>query len=80
MLVKLKEWAQAHGIKPSEARRRALRATSPALKIGRDWWIDAAAPLIDHRYYPWCYMRKHMSDSEKRPLPPIIQFDITNIY
>lgn len=68
MLIRLAEWAEKVGLKANSARRRALRQTIPAVKIGRDWWIDSEAQLLDYRQYPYCYGRKHGGDPPPEPV------------
>lgn len=41
-LITLKEWAIKNGIKPDTARQKANRGGfETAVKMGRDWMIDA---------------------------------------
>ena len=39
-LITLKQWAQRENINPATARQKALRGTIPAVKMGRDWFIE----------------------------------------
>lgn len=49
-LISLAEWADLNGISPETARQRAIRgAFKTAVKIGRNWLISSAEPLVDHR-------------------------------
>lgn len=49
-LISLAEWAKKNGIDPATARQRAGRgAFETARKIGRNWVIDEAEVLVDHR-------------------------------
>lgn len=48
-LITLKEWALREGISPATARQKALRGTIPAVKMGRDWFIEESAPNADNR-------------------------------
>lgn len=48
-LITLKEWALREGISPATARQRAIRGTLPAVKMGRDWFIEESTPNIDNR-------------------------------
>lgn len=59
MFIPIAEYAQKHARKPCAIRRRCLRGTMPtAVKIGSTWWVDSEAKLIDHREYPYCYIRR----------------------
>lgn len=50
MLIPLTQYAKEHGITPDTARQRARRgAFTSAVKMGRDWMIDAEEPLVDLR-------------------------------
>lgn len=48
-LITLKQWAQREGISPATARQRAIRGTLPAVKMGRDWFIEESTPNTDNR-------------------------------
>lgn len=48
-LITLKKWAAAHKLTDSAARRRAIRGTLPAVKMGRDWFIEEDTPNTDAR-------------------------------
>lgn len=49
-MIPLKQYAEKLGKSPVVARQRAARgAFKTAQKIGRDWFIDANEPWIDHR-------------------------------
>lgn len=59
MFIPIADYAVKHGLKPCAIRRRCLRGTMPtAVKIGHSWWVDSESPLIDHREYPFCYVRR----------------------
>lgn len=50
MLISLAEYAKKHGRDPATIRQRCLRGCfETARKIGRNWVIDDAEPLIDNR-------------------------------
>lgn len=48
-MITLKEWASRVGIDPSRARHKALDGKLPAVKMGRDWFIEEATENIDGR-------------------------------
>ena len=48
-MIPLKQWALNVGIDPSTARHKAARGTVPAVKMGRDWFIEEDTPNIDNR-------------------------------
>ena len=48
-LIPLVKWAEAHHIASVTARQKAQRGSIPAVKMGRDWFIDADAPNTDNR-------------------------------
>lgn len=48
-LIPLKQWAEAVGIDPATARQKAGRGTLPAVKMGRDWFIEETTPNTDNR-------------------------------
>ena len=48
-LITLKQWAQRENISPATARQRAIRGTLPAVKMGRDWFIEETTPNTDNR-------------------------------
>lgn len=48
-LITLKEWALREGISPATARQKAGRGKLPAVKMGRDWFIEESTPNIDNR-------------------------------
>ena len=48
-LIPLKEWAVSIGMNPANARQKAIRGTLPAVKMGRDWFIEESAQNIDKR-------------------------------
>lgn len=49
MLIPIKEWAERVGINPATARQKAIRGSIPAVKIGRDWLIEADTSNADKR-------------------------------
>ena len=49
MLITLKEWAERRGVKLNTARKRAIAGTLPAIKRGRDWWIEENSEYFDRR-------------------------------
>lgn len=49
MLIPIKQWSERVGINPATARQKAIRGSIPAVKIGRDWLIDADTPNTDKR-------------------------------
>lgn len=49
MLIALKEYATKVGRCESAVRRKILRGTLPAQKIGRDWLIEEDTPYEDGR-------------------------------
>ena len=56
-LIPLKEWAERENIKPATARQKALRGTIPAVKMGRDWFIDENVKNADKRVKNGKYMK-----------------------
>lgn len=49
-MITLKEYADKHSRELSGLRRKAIaRRFRTAVKIGRDWFIDADEPLTDQR-------------------------------
>lgn len=48
-LITLKEWAARVGIDPATARQKAARGNLPAVKMGRDWFIEEDTPNTDAR-------------------------------
>ena len=44
--IPLKQWAEAVGIDPATARQKALRGTIPAVKMGRDWFIEESTKTL----------------------------------
>ena len=49
MLIPLKHWAEIVGIDPASARQKAGRGKLPAVKMGRDWFIEESTPNTDNR-------------------------------
>ena len=49
MLITLKQWAAEVGLDPSSARQKARRGKIPAVKMGRDWFIEENTPNTDSR-------------------------------
>ena len=49
MMIPLKQWAEQVGLNPDNARQKASRGTLPAVKIGRDWFIEEDTPNTDGR-------------------------------
>ena len=49
MLIPLKQWAENVGIDPATARQKAIRGTLPAVKMGRDWFIEENTKNTDNR-------------------------------
>lgn len=49
MLIPLKQWAEIVGIDPASARQKAGRGKLPAVKMGRDWFIEESTPNTDNR-------------------------------
>lgn len=48
--ITLKAWALRHNLDPSTARHKAIKGNfKTAVKIGRDWMIDADEPKVDLR-------------------------------
>lgn len=47
--IPLKQWAETVGIDPATARQKALRGTIPAVKMGRDWFIEESTKNTDKR-------------------------------
>ena len=39
-LIPIAEWALSHKIAPVTARQKAQRGSIPAVKMGRDWFIE----------------------------------------
>lgn len=56
-LIPLKEWAERENINPATARQKALRGTIPAVKMGRDWFIDENVKNADKRVKNGKYMK-----------------------
>lgn len=48
-MIPLKEWAIREGISPATARQKAIRGSIPAVKRGRDWFIDEREKNTDGR-------------------------------
>lgn len=48
-LIPLKNWAERVGMNPANARQKANRGTLPAVKMGRDWFIEEVTPNTDNR-------------------------------
>ena len=48
-LIPLKEWAERENINPATARQKAFRGTIPAVKMGRDWFIEESTKNTDKR-------------------------------
>ena len=48
-MIPLKQWAERVGINPASARQKAARGNLPAVKMGRDWFIEETTPNIDNR-------------------------------
>lgn len=48
-LIPLKQWAEIVGIDPATARQKAGRGKLPAVKMGRDWFIEETTPNTDNR-------------------------------
>lgn len=48
-MITLKQWAEREGLAPATARQKVLRGMLPAVKIGRDWFIDEDVPNTDGR-------------------------------
>lgn len=48
-MITLKQWAEQVGLNPDNARQKANRGTLPAVKIGRDWFIEEDTPNTDGR-------------------------------
>lgn len=57
MLIPIKQWAEQVGINPATARQKALRDTIPAVKMGRDWFIDENVKNADKRVKNGKYMK-----------------------
>lgn len=56
-LIPLKQWAEIVGIDPATARQKALRGTIPAVKMGRDWFIEENEKNADKRVKNGKYMK-----------------------
>lgn len=56
-LIPLKEWAERENINPATARQKALRGTIPAVKMGRDWFIEENEKNADKRVKNGKYMK-----------------------
>lgn len=65
MEIPLIEWARRNGISPSTARQKAQRGTIPAVKHGRDWFIDEDAPNTDARVKSGKYIGWRKKDNGK---------------
>lgn len=61
-LIPLSNWADLNGIANSTARQRAARGTIPAVKVGRDWFIDENAKNIDTRIKSGKYINFRKKD------------------
>ena len=49
-LIPIVQYAEAHGLTANAIRRRCIRGTMPgAVKMGRDWFVPADAPIPDGR-------------------------------
>ena len=48
-LIPLTQWAQKIGMNPDNERQKAGRGSLPAVKIGRQWFIDADQKNEDAR-------------------------------
>lgn len=48
-MLSVKEYAELHGIRPESVTQRIRRGTTSAVKIGRDWFIEADEPFLDAR-------------------------------
>lgn len=46
MLIPLTEWSANHKLSASTVRQQAQRGAIPAVKMGRDWFIDSECPPI----------------------------------
>ena len=57
MLIPLKQWAEQVGIDPATARQKALRGAIPAVKMGRDWFIEENEKNADKRVKTGKYMK-----------------------
>lgn len=49
MLITLKEYAERLGKNPVVVRQKVLRGNLPAIKLGRDWFIESDTPYNDKR-------------------------------
>ena len=56
-LIPLKQWAEQVGIDPATARQKALRGAIPAVKMGRDWFIEENEKNADKRVKNGKYMK-----------------------
>ena len=66
-LIPIIEWAEAHNIDDSTARKKAIRGGfKTAIKIGRQWFIDKDEPNTDNRIKSGKYIGwRNKNNSEK---------------
>ncbi|MEE0875621.1 MAG: hypothetical protein UIH27_19530 [Ruminococcus sp.] len=55
-LIPIAEWALSHKIAPVTARQKAQRGSIPAVKMGRDWFIEESTPNTDNRIKSGTYI------------------------
>ena len=64
-MIPLKLWAEIVGIDPASARQKAARGKLPAVKMGRDWFIEESTPNTDNRIKTGNY--KNWRKNKNRP-------------